>query len=115
MTGAPSLPAAFRLQATVRAHHETFGAIPRYLARISDSAPEPFVFPADLASSANNVYIEPRLEILIDSSLTDHTKFTASVTLLVYTPGGVTFNPDLGQVAAVFAKRWSISWVGIEG
>lgn len=131
-TGASLLPALIRLRATVKTVGATFGAIPRYMARVSDSAPNPFVFQPNLdpppSPPTELVYIEPRLEVLLDDRLTDHTKFTASVSLLVYSATSGVFghakpllfkndiSPEtLRSIGEKFAARWSIVWVGIEG
>ena len=126
-----SLPALFRLKATVKTVGATFGAIPSYLARIADASLTPFVFALNdlVPASTDTVYVEPRLEVVLDDPFTDHTKFTASVSLLVYSATSDIFKfaqniffkaeqPDADRdkiIAKLFANRWSIAWVGIEG
>jgi hypothetical protein len=122
----PSMaPAFFRLKATVKTVVATFGAIPRYLARVSDSAESPFVFDTDVglgppSASKAKVYVEPRLDVVLDDKFTDHTKLTVSVSLLVYPadPASTFFTATSDQLVAIagkFADRWSIVWIGIEG
>ena len=130
--GGALMLAPLRLRATVKVTSvAVFGAIPRYLVRISGER----VLQADYRHAATStspvVYAEPQVEVLLDPTLTDHTKFTVVASLLVYVKDAPTFAaaqdtffsvgnaPNVAQARDALTNAlngaWGIVWVGIEG
>jgi hypothetical protein len=117
-----------------------FGAIPRYLVRISGSR----VFPATLnpTDQTGLLFIEPVIDLALDQNQTNHLKFTLSISLMVYIKDSTTWAAARGpfflvrppngatdgslvpvddpqaamrNLADFLGKSWQIVWVGIEG
>jgi hypothetical protein len=129
------LPAAIRLKATVKTTGAAvFGAIPRYLVTVAGDRQLKADYRLGELGNLKSVYAEPQVEVVLDDTLTDHTKFTVTVTLLVYVEPAVFalaqatyFNlgqggDPAGDAAAAQAalttalpQAWQLVWVGIEG
>lgn len=118
------LLALVRLKATVRVTNAVFGAIPRYLVRVEGDR----LIAADPTKpDGDKVYAEPQVEVLLAQNLTDHTKFTVAVSMLIFVPTLPVFasaketffvanQPAKRDALATYLRdKWSIVWVGIEG
>jgi hypothetical protein len=113
-----TVPAPFRLTAIVNTTGAMFGAIPRYLPRISGVRVLTLPGPA-------TVFLEPVIDLKLDPSFTNHLRFQVEVSVLIWIKTQSDWNvvknnvPTLAPVESELEKQlkqaWSIVWLGVEG
>jgi hypothetical protein len=114
-----TVPAPFRLSATVDTGAAMFGAIPRYTVRVSGERLIKLPGPPQAP-----VFLEPVIDLNLDPNATNHVRFEVKVSVLIWVrkpedwPVVTSSLPTAeGRESRLEteAKKWSIHWLGVEG